>query len=440
MSVGMVWFRRDLRLADNPAWSDATRRHRRVVPLFVVDPHLWNRCSPRRVTLLAAHLRALDERLGDSGGRLHVVVGDPVEVVPRVVERFRADEVFFNRDVTPYARARDSRIQAPTVVHEGCFVLPPGSVTTRKGALPQTFASFHRAWTEAEWDLWPEPGDGAPTDDPGDGVPPSRWEGRAGEEAAERASREFLGRIDRYETDRDRLDVDPTSHLSTDLKFGTLDARRLVVEARTAGGSEFVRQVAWRDYLAHLMWFRPDLVTRSFDPRFDRIGWLDDPEALEAWKTGHTGYPLVDAGMRQLLAEGWIPNRVRMVTASFLVKNLGIDWRLGERWFRRHLLDGDVSQNVGNWQWVAGIGLDRAPYFRILNPVLQSRRHDPAGRYIRRWVPELGNLPDRYVHTPWLAPEPLLRGAYPAPIVDLRESRTAALQRYRAALDREVDR
>ena len=259
-----------------------------------------------------------------------------------------------------------------------------------------------------------------------------------GEEAAERRLEAFTDRVDRYAEERDRPDLDITSRLSVDLKWGTISPRRIVeaLAGDSPGRAGFVRQVAWRDFWAQIMAARPETVSEALRPEYRDVQWRHDPDGLEAWKRGRTGYPLVDAGTRQLRAEGWIHNRVRMVVASFLVKDLLVDWRLGERHMRRLLLDGDVAQNVGNWQWTAGTGADAVPYFRIFNPTRQSQRFDPAGDYIRRWVPELARLSDREIHTPWkLGPLELAARApgYPMPIVDHAEARERTLVAFEAA-------
>jgi deoxyribodipyrimidine photo-lyase len=248
--------------------------------------------------------------------------------------------------------------------------------------------------------------------------------------------------VDTYRADRDVLDGAGGSALSAALRFGTLSPRAVVRAVAGAGADReaFIRQLAWRDWFAHLLAEEPSLPTRSLRPEFEGIRWHHDPDGLEAWKSGRTGYPVVDAGMRQLAATGTMHNRARMITASFLVKDLLVDWRLGERHFRHLLVDGDVPQNAGNWQWVAGTGPDAAPYFRVFNPVTQSRAHDPTGAYIRRWVPELAGLDDDAVHAPWtVGPLELalagvtLGDQYPAPIVDHAAARVRAIDAYRAA-------
>jgi deoxyribodipyrimidine photo-lyase len=253
---------------------------------------------------------------------------------------------------------------------------------------------------------------------------------------------DFAERVDDYKDTRDRPDQLGTSCLSADLHFGTLAPRTIVdvIGTITNGREVFVRQLAWRDWYAHLLWETPSLVNSSIRPDLAEIRWQNDPSDIEAWRKGITGYPLVDAGMRQLASTGWMHNRVRMVVASFLVKDLLVDWRIGERWFRRLLVDGDIAQNAGNWQWVAGTGPDAAPYFRVFNPVLQSRTFDPEGAYIKRFVPELSGLPTRWIHAPWTAsPTELakrdvrLGDSYPIPIVDHTFARERAIATYRAA-------
>ncbi|MEX2279154.1 MAG: deoxyribodipyrimidine photo-lyase [Acidimicrobiia bacterium] len=441
MSTGIVWFRKDLRLRDNPAWAGATNDHEHVVALFVVDPALWNRVSDRRVALAAGHLRKLDESLRDLGGRLRIEIGDPRKVVPEVASSTGAEIVTANADVTRYAMERDETVasRVELELHHGTLVHPPGSILTQGGDRYRVFTPFSRRWFETSPPRLGEPGNARVAGEAGREMPetdPPPLE--PGEEAAYARLEAFDPA--RYPEERDRPDLDSTSRLSIDLKYGVISPLGILdhIGVESDGARAFVRQLAWRDFYAHLLDENPDLVDRAMKPGYDRIAWRDDPEGFEAWTRGMTGYPLVDAGMRQLLAEGWLHNRVRMVTASLLVKDLLVDWRKGERWFRRQLLDGDVSQNVGNWQWVAGTGADAAPYFRVFNPVSQSKKFDPDGDYIRRWVPELAAVPAEFVHEPWTAGPLDLASwgaeAYPAPIVDHAEARERALDTYKVGI------
>ncbi|MEJ5253958.1 MAG: deoxyribodipyrimidine photo-lyase [Acidimicrobiales bacterium] len=444
--IAVVWFRRDLRLDDNPAWAAATSERRAVVPLFVVDPRLLDGVGPYRRRQLLATVQALDYDLFDRvGGRLLVRVGDPAVVVPQIVARYRAGSLYLNADVSAFAARRDSRVakalDVPVQSFYGTLVHPPGSVVTTKGTLSKVFGSFFKTWRRMPLDPWPEPGDAVVLDHPGEPLP--ALDGPApvpeGEREARARLEAFASIVDHYGDDRDRLDRPATSRLSVDLRYGTLSPRTVleVVGDTTPGREAFVRQLAWRDWFAHLLAEMPSLRDREVKRVYEGMPWRNDPVEIAAWKGGFTGIPIIDAGMRELRETGWMPNRVRLLCASFLVKNLLVDWRIGERHFRHLLVDGDVAQNVGNWQWVAGTGLDAAPFNRVFNPVTQARRHDPEGTYVRRWVPELAGLEGARVHAPWeLDPEELLRSGvrlgddYPTPIVDLAESRARALEAY----------
>ena len=456
--LAVVWFRRDLRLDDNPAWAAATSEHSSVLALFVLDGRLLDPSGAARRTRLLNDLAALRTRLRELGGDLLVRVGDPATVVLDVADTFSAVSVHVNLDVSPFATSRDSVVSERLAErsirwhgHWGNLVQPPGAVRTAAGGLSQVFTPFHRVWARTPWTPWPEPGSATIVTAAGEELPAvgdypfvADQDGEAvapGEHGAFARLLAAAQRADRYDDERNTPSVHGTSELSADLKFGTLSARTVarVVGESTPGRAALVRQLAWRDWYAHLLHANPGLVDAPMKPQYAGIAWLDDDSGFDAWTKGLTGYPFVDAGMRQLRATGWMHNRVRMVTASFLVKNLLIDWRRGERYFRHVLVDADVPQNVGNWQWVAGTGPDASPYNRIFNPVLQGQRFDPDGSYIRRWVPELDGLDAASIHEPWTVGPLSLSAAgitldldYPSPIVDLRESRNRALAAYAA--------
>ncbi|MBT8213252.1 MAG: DNA photolyase family protein [Acidimicrobiia bacterium] len=443
----IVWFRRDLRLGENPAWAHGTLDSTTVLPLFVVDPTLMRSAGDYRRTQLVAHLRGLDEQLRARGGRLHVVEGDPVDVVARIAGD---SAVYWNDDYTPYARQRDSAVSAAlgdrVQRFPGSVVQAPGTLLTGAGNPYRVFTPYSKRWFEAPVHRAPDEGTAAVTDDPGSGIPDAGEPLMTGGElaAVERLER-FVAEVDVYPETRDRPDLDATSRLSADLKFGTLSPVQVIgrIGSASDGARAFVRQLCWRDFYATVMDAFPHTVGAAMRPEYDAIKWRNDQEEFEAWCAGRTGYPIVDAGMRQLSGEGWVHNRVRMIVASFLVKDLLVDWRMGERFFRQWLVDGDVAQNVGNWQWVAGTGADASPYFRIFNPVTQSKKFDPNGDYIRRWVPELSELGNAHIHSPWesgpleLAAAGISLGdTYPLPIVDHGEARERCLQVYQAARTR----
>ena len=467
------WIRRDLRLADNRALASALARGGPVIPVFVRDPALLgsapHRAADRRLAFLRGGLVALDRALRERGARLVVRSGPPAEVLARVVSETGADAVVAERDYSPYAWRRDDAVAraVPLELVDGLSVHEPGRVLRGDGRPFNIFTPFSRAWRSLPL---PERGDllAAPRSLPGvpgrlasepvlaADPPPDFPPGEA--EARRRLARFARGRrapIRVYPGARDRLDRPGTSTLSPYLRFGMVSARQALVCARDAGarpgrrpstGADvWLSQLVWRDFYLNTLWHHPGVLRQAFDPAFRRIAWQRDPDALRAWQEGRTGYPVVDAAMRQLAATGWMPNRARMIVASFLTRDLLVDWRLGEAWFMRHLVDGDPAANNGGWQWAAGTGTDAAPYFRVFNPVLQGRRYDPEGVYVRRWIPALARVPTAAVHAPWTLSPAEQRAAglaigndYPAPIVDHRAARERALAAYRAARRRRI--
>jgi len=450
----VLWFRRDLRRHDNPALLAALAAARAdgdevVVPLFVLDPRLWGTAGDVRRAWLIRSLLALDETLD---GALVVRHGDPALLVPEVAAAAGAATVHVAADFAPYGTARDLAVAAALsaagreLVRTGSpYAVAPGRVVKGDGTAYRVYTPFYRAWVEHGWrspaadpDRWPswrieETGplacDGIPDPPAGIALPP------VGEQAALDRWYAF-GRdgLAAYADLRDRPDVAGTSSLSAHLRWGEIHPRTLLAElGDSPAHTVFRKEIAWREFYADVLHHAPGSAHGWLDARFADMEYDQGPDAdarFEAWCAGRTGYPFVDAGMRQLLAEGWMHNRVRMVTASFLVKDLHLPWQRGARWFMRHLRDGDLASNQHGWQWTAGCGTDAAPYFRIFNPVTQGLRFDPDGDYVRRYLPELRGLPGAAAHEPWK--HPLLAVDYPAPVVDHAEEREESLRRYSA--------
>lgn len=442
--TSILWFRRDLRLADHPALTEAAASGP-VLGLFVIDPVLWSRADGARRAWVAASVQAL---AAETGGNLVVRYGDPASVVPAVAAEVGATAVHLTRETTPYGLARDRRVAAALddagVARHGTgtpYAVDPGTVRTQAGGPFQVFTPFARAWREHGWEPpLPVPAVTWVADDPDNdaralldaaaaGAAPGMP--AAGTAVALERWRVFLGAaLADYETARDLPGIDGTSRMSPYLKVGALHPRQLLAELGDRdGAAKYAAEIAWRDFYADVLWHRPDSAWADLRPL--PIPYDDDPVALEAWQAGRTGYPIVDAGMRQLLHEGWMHNRVRMITASFLTKDLHLWWPAGARWFLDRLVDGDVASNNHGWQWVAGTGTDASPYFRVFNPVTQGKKFDPDGEYVRRWVPELAHLPGAAAHEPWKHPLGY-EGDYPRPVVDHATERVEALARYAA--------
>jgi deoxyribodipyrimidine photo-lyase len=460
----LVWFGRDLRVHDHPALSAALEEQRPVVPVFCFDDRLLtgrHRSGPRTQFLLEC-LADLDASLRRRGSGLVIREGRPEHELPALAGEVGAGAVHFSDDVGPFARRRASRVRRAlerlgiaTTAHLGVNVVDVGQIATRGGRPYTVFSPFHRTWLELDR----RPVLPAPTELPPlpSGLATGRIPGLealgleqevdepapGGETVARRgADRFYAGPIRDYGRDRDMLATDGTSRLSPYLHFGCLSPRQAEERlGRGSGADAFRRQLCWRDFHHHVLLHFPRNARSEFQDRYrGRIKWSRAARAFDAWREGRTGFPLVDAGMRQLRREGWMHNRARLVAGSFLTKDLGIDWRWGERWFMRMLIDGDEANNNGNWQWIASVGTDPAPAFRrIYNPARQQERHDPDGAYVRRYVEELRDVPSEYLAEPWRMPDEVQRRAgcvigedYPAPIVDHSLAREEALARYRA--------
>lgn len=459
----LVWYRgKDLRVADHAPLADAARSGD-VIPLFVLDPYFFAptraREFPHRMQFLIDSLNDLVSNLSSRGSRLLVVTGKSVDVVPRLAERWRVDRVVAHRWVEPFGQERDSRVRValnvPFDLYEGGTLLPPGALRTGSGAPYSVFTPFARALRQLAVIARPRPAPRSlpplPSDVTADTTEIPTCEalgiGRnpmilpGGERAARGRLQRFIkGAAHVYHRDRDRMDRDGTSRLSADLKFGTLSIRTVWSEVDAALGAResartFLNELVWREFNYSSLWDRPHLLETPFREKFLEFPWVNDNSLWRAWVEGRTGYPVVDAAARQLLGEGFVHNRARMITASFLTKHLLINYRRGEAHYMKFLTDGDWAQNNAGWQWSAGCGCDAQPYFRIFNPVAQGQKFDPDGDYVRRWVPELARLPATYIHHPWETPDAVLSSAgirlgedYPYPIIDLRSSRIRFLE------------
>ncbi len=469
MRTAIVWFRRDLRIADHPALSAAVETCERLLPVYVHAPHEAGKWSAGAASNWWLHhsLHALDAELRARGSRLIVLRGHSAEQLAQLRRSTNAEGVFWNRLYEPQLRRRDAAVTealntsgATCTTFNGSLLREPNEVENASGEPFRVFTAF---WKTCRTDgvtpvpapeaLPPLPhGVRSATIDELGLLPRIRWDTgiatrwKVGESAARRRLQGLPGR---YAEERNRPDLDATTHLSPYLHFGEISPRQVVAalrHTRAAGrgpGTErdaeaLLRQIGWREFAHYLLYHFPHTTDRPMDARFEEFPWRDDYASdLHAWRRGLTGFPIVDAGMRQLWAIGWMHNRVRMTVASLLTKNLRIPWQEGARWFWDTLVDADLANNTLGWQWTAGSGADAAPYFRIFNPVLQGERHDPKGDYVRTWLPELAGLPARHIHRPWKAPATVLRAAgvtlgerYPAPIVDLRRSREEALEAF----------
>ena len=445
-TTSVMWFRRDLRLRDHPALASAANADR-VVALFVLDDALRRPSGTPRLAFLYRSLRDLDAELRQHGGELVVRRGTPKNIVPAVAQDAGAISVHVSADFGPYGAARDERVEAalgevPLIRTGSGYAVSPGRIVKSDSQPFRVFTPFYRMWLAHGW---PAPAVSDPAriswrrgisgvTVPQDPRLPARLVlPDAGEQAARAAWRRFRqAGLRRYSDDRDRPDLDHTSRMSVYLKYGAIHPRTLLADL---GGHDetFRRELAWREFYAAVLHFWPDSARDYFVPSMARMPYATGEIAdahFAAWTAGRTGYPIVDAGMRQLLAEGWMHNRVRMIVASFLVKDLHIEWTRGARHFMRHLVDADLASNQHGWQWTAGTGTDAAPYFRVFNPISQGKKFDPDGSYVRRYVPELRGLSGAAAHEPWQRPAGV-PADYVERIVDHAAERTRSLANYR---------
>jgi len=463
----LVWFRgNDLRLRDQVPLHTATHQGE-VVLVYVLEPGQWSPVAaggaPHRRRYLHQIVESLQRDIEERGSRLLLVAGRPLDVLPWLAAGCEVDEVVAQRQTDPEARQTASRLEAmlsvPLRLLDGETLVAPGSMRTTTGGPYSVFTAFAKASSRHLDVKRPIP---APARLPPLPVGVAKWVATATQQTKENArlldrlpeldqeasdihgaalhggEREALKRLKHFVAEkaqnyvdaRERLDLDGTSRLSADLRFGSVSPRQIWTAATKAIASDaargrFLTQLLWREFAYTTLWDRPELLKQPFQARFARFPWRRDERAYAAWVEGRTGYPVVDAAARQLVSEGYVHNRARMIAASFLAKHLLVDFRQGESHYLNWLIDGDIAQNDLGWQWSSGSGCDAQPYFRIFNPVTQGQRFDPEGHYVRRYVPELSRVPTRYIHAPWLAPSLVMTGAglqldrdYPAPIVE----------------------
>lgn len=467
MPTGLVWFRRDLRSNDHAALHNALQECERVFCVFIFDTSILAHLprADRRVEFILLALQELDAALRENGGALIVRHGDPIDEIPRLVAQFGVDAVYLNRDDEPSAIDRDEAVQQRASTNWRTFkdqvIFEGHEVLTQMGKPFSVFTPYKNAWLKAlsQTQLAPHFADfsthrlalppqaerlptlaelGFETTDLKNLKLPTGMRG------AQILFRDFIERIDDYAETRNFPATKGPSYLSAHLRFGTISIRQLVTYAQaqpSRGAHIWLSELIWRDFYHAILWHHPGVVGHCFKPQYDNIRWDDAPHLLAAWQHGNTGYPLVDAAMRQLLQSGYMHNRLRMVVASFLTKDLGADWRLGEAWFAEKLLDFDLAANNGGWQWAASTGCDAQPWFRIFNPVTQSENFDAQGKFIRRYVPELAKVDNKFIHAPWkmntqeqLRCGVLIGRDYPAPVIDHAIARQCTLARYKQAL------
>lgn len=462
----IVWFRQDLRLHDNPALQAALADADRIIPIYIHDENIaWAPGAASRWWLHHS-LTALAEEIKDIGSRLIIRRGNSTEVLQQVIDETGANGVYCNRIYEPADLKHDKQLHRQLKeqgiefsIYQGNLLREPDTVQNQSGQPYKVFTPFYKCYLREGWDTHvyssPKQLPSISTRIKSDKIadldllPTIDWDSsfydhwQPGESGAWKQLRRFLRKsLGDYHQARDVPSLEGTSRLSPHLHFGEISVRAILAELDRQDlrkqGEDFIRELIWRDFAHSVLFHFPHTTDKPFDDRFGNFKWKTSKKLLQAWQQGQTGYPIVDAGMRELWHTGYMHNRVRMIVASFLTKNGMIHWKKGAEWFWDTLVDADLAANSMNWQWVAGCGVDAAPYFRIFNPVTQSQRFDKQGLYIRQWVPELKNLPNKYLHEPWKTPDEVQQQAgciigkdYPEPILDLKATREAALEAYK---------
>ncbi|MEJ6582278.1 MAG: deoxyribodipyrimidine photo-lyase [Akkermansiaceae bacterium] len=438
------WFRRDLRLTDNSALNAACASSQELIPVYILSPwkksHLWT--GPKRQKFLCECLDSLSGNIAHLGGQLIIRQGEAVAELLKLIKESGAEAIYLNQDVDPFGQAVEAELRqqspVPVLLSQDAALHGPEEILKDDGSSYRVYTPFSKKWLAAE-----KP---RPTGRPSAIATPANltslplpnlrtWELEddgsetcpGGEKAArERMKAALANRIQDYDSTRDIPSVPGTSRLSQDLRWGTLSIRELYQQALKCQSLQYLKELGWREFYFQILHHFPDVLEMEFNPDWRGLPWHEPGEQFVAWKTGHTGFPIIDAGIRELLHTGFMHNRVRMIVAMFLTKDLHLDWRLGEQFFAQHLLDGEIASNNGGWQWSAGTGADAAPYFRIQNPWTQTKRFDPKGVYIRKWVPELANVDAKLLFSPPEDPSPIAPG-YVIPILEHSRERDVTL-------------
>ena len=437
--VAIIWFRRDLRINDHPALLAAVESAEQVIPIFILDKTQIKEAGAKLLAYMAQSLRSLDESLGNN---LHIIEGDQVEVLTALIQKYEVQEVHISAEYERYGAERDARVEAAGIklVRTGSpYAVTPGRVVKPSDGTPyKVYTPFYRAWRTHGWRAPAKTPKSMkfvqPTSEyrnfPDFPLPKGVEIIKAGEAAALSRFKEFTKKgLDTYDENRNFAAIDGTSKMSSYLKFGEIHPRTLLENlGESKAHDTFRKEIAWREFYADVLFNNPMTDREYYAPRFADMRYDEPGAQFKAWCEGKTGYPFVDAAMRQLLQEGWMHNRTRMVVASFLVKDLHLEWQLGERFFAEHLVDYDVASNAHGWQWTAGTGTDASPYYRVFNPIEQGKRFDENGDYIRKYVPELAHLSAAEIHEPWLYLDGYSKG-YPERLVDHAVERLESLER-----------